>query len=1048
MFRKNLLAHTLALAFSGTAASLILAPTAFAQSNTNGSIFGRVEPGTGTAVLIENPATGLKRTITIGADGRFTATALPPGAYKASLLSGDKVKSTVELTVVISQGAEAVFASGTQTVEVSARRVTIDVSTSNNGANFSAKELAELPVGHNVSSIIQLAPNTTRADPRYAAGAVFGGGAASENAYYINGFPVTNPLTQLGASELPFGAIASAQVLTGGYGVEFGRSVGGVVNITTKSGTNEWEGGATLSWSPNALRAKQRDIYYPVIGVNNGQATPYASDGQLLRASSKNTIDAATVGAYLGGPLIKDTLFMFLAAETQHSKSGTVLSSKDWSGGPTADPQGWRSREALTDRYLAKFDWNINSDHSLELTMLGDRSAAHDKLSGFDYATLSHDGVVSSDATYTNLASATPVGGVAQILKYTGHVNQDFTIQALYGTSQVNHINSFAGYDPNQFQVVVNSNARAPGITYNSFAQVLSGTVLPDGSKDKVNSLRLDLEYQLGDHLLRGGLDDNKLKSYNAGERDAGGGIWNYRKTTVANAGKTTGVFAKQNASLASSGYAIAAQGYYVRRYLFDDATSAGSDQAAQYLEDQWQATRNLRLTFGIRNETYQNTNGDGVAFLKMSNQLNPRFGAAWDVNGDSSLKAFASAGRYAVQIPTHLAIRGASRSLNTTENFAYSGVDANGNPTGLYRVSDANSSNNEYGQAKDVRTVAAVGLKPTFQDELTLGFEKALTKEWNTGVKATYRNLRSTIDDFCDQSVFDTYAAAHGIAHVGSYFSCASFNPGRDNTFYVNYDGTGNNLQLVKITAAEFGFPKAQRTYFALDTFLEHPLKDSWYGRVNYTYSKAQGNTEGQTLSDVGQTDVSATQTWDLAPIMEYSYGRSLNDRTHQIKAYGFYQVTPEFGVGVNALAASGAPVACLGNHPNASPDSSAGINYTEYLYGSSFHYCGGYDDYSKVDADGNPLSTVPNTPAPRGKAGSLPWDVNFDLQLQYKPSFMPGILGKLEVFNLFNRQIATAKDPIYNSDTNVVSPTYKQTLSNTSPRSMKLTLEYNKKF
>jgi hypothetical protein len=69
-----------------------------------------------------------------------------------------------------------------------------------------------------VEPIIQLAPNTTRADSRFAGGASFGGGAASENSYYINGFPVVNPLTGLGASQLPFGAIAEAQVLTGGSG--------------------------------------------------------------------------------------------------------------------------------------------------------------------------------------------------------------------------------------------------------------------------------------------------------------------------------------------------------------------------------------------------------------------------------------------------------------------------------------------------------------------------------------------------------------------------------------------------------------------------------------------------------------------------------------------------------------------------------------------------------------------------------------------------------------------------------------------------------------
>jgi outer membrane receptor protein involved in Fe transport len=148
---------------------------------------------------------------------------------------------------------------GVQRCRVSGRRSRIDVSSSVNGATFTARELEKLPIGRNVESIVQLAPNTTRSDPSYAAGASFGGGARIGKRVLHQRHPVTNPLTQLGAMELPFGAIAQAQVLTGGYGVEFGRSTGGVVNITTKSGTNTWEAGALASITPSSTRASYRD---------------------------------------------------------------------------------------------------------------------------------------------------------------------------------------------------------------------------------------------------------------------------------------------------------------------------------------------------------------------------------------------------------------------------------------------------------------------------------------------------------------------------------------------------------------------------------------------------------------------------------------------------------------------------------------------------------------------------------------------------------------------------------------------------------------------
>ncbi|HEX8604003.1 MAG TPA: carboxypeptidase regulatory-like domain-containing protein, partial [Pseudoduganella sp.] len=246
---------------------------------------------------MKNTDTNASRTAPVDASGNFRVTSLPIGNYTVTLQKGGSSVGTTQLEVLAGQGTEATFAtSGIQAVQVTGRRSRIDVSTSNNGATFTAKELARLPIQPSVASIIQLAPNTTKADSRYAAGASFGGGGASENAYYINGFPVTNPLTQLGASELPFGAIAQAQVLTGGFGAEFGRSVGGVVNITTKSGTNTWEAGGTASIEPKSWRASYKDLYYGNTGAERNAAT----DGTLYRRFNNRQRTEKIYGAYVG----------------------------------------------------------------------------------------------------------------------------------------------------------------------------------------------------------------------------------------------------------------------------------------------------------------------------------------------------------------------------------------------------------------------------------------------------------------------------------------------------------------------------------------------------------------------------------------------------------------------------------------------------------------------------------------------------------------------------------------------------------------------------
>jgi hypothetical protein len=1008
VLKKTLVAHALTLAFGAAVLTVGVSPVAMAQSSATATIFGNVKVGSATAVVLRNVETGLTRTAIVDATGRFQATALPTGQYSADLMNGTTKVRTVQLDALAGQGTEAIFTE-IQSVQVSARRTRIDVSTSTNGATFTSKELAKLPIAQNVDAIIQLAPNTTRADSRYSGGASFGGGGASENAYYINGFPVTNPLTQLGASELPFGAIGQAQILTGGFGAEFGRSIGGVVNVTTKSGTNNWEMGATASISPRSLRAKPKNQYYGVTGAPENAAT----DGTLRLRKEDDTSQNTRIGAYVGGPIIKDKLFMFVAAESSKTDTSRVIGS---TASTTSGVNGWEDATGKVERYAAKFDWNISDDHRLEFTAIGDSPKSDQYVSGYDYATRARNGIVSTGKHYNNVEGQTNIGADVKILKYTGNLTNDLTLTAVYGESNATHTESYDGADLTKYQVIAPINTRAPGLTYNN-PNPISGNLLPAGSEDSVKSMRLDLEYKIGKHTVRAGLDDNKLTSLNAGVLTSGGGSWTYFKTSTPN----TPILLQNVRKAVSSGGGLGVGGYYVRETIFNDATTAYSDQSAQYIEDRYQVTKDILVTAGLRNEQFTNLNGDKVPFLEMKNQIAPRLAAAWDVNGDASLKAFGSLGRYHVQIPTHLAVRGASRSTFTRQSFTYTGVDANGAPTGLVKLNEPYSTNNEYGQAKDALTVSAVGMKPTYQDEITLGFEKAFSPTLNFGAKGTFRSMKTTIDDLCDDRGFNEWLAAHPSVDSSNWggFGCASFNPGEDNDFLVDFAGTGKNHTLVHLTKEMLGMPKAERTYRAIDLFAEHPMRDGWYGKLNYTWSRSKGNTEGQTLSDVAQTDVAATQTWDTREIMEYKNGLLPNDRTHQIKAYGFYEVNPQITVGGNLLLASGRPTNCIGNHPTVDGN---------YDYGSAYAYCKG-------------------VPSPRGTTGNLPWDKRFDMNVVFQPSQVKGLALKLDVFNVFDNQNAQTIDEVYNSASSV-SSTYGRVLSYTSPRSMRFSVEYNHKF
>ena len=1021
--KKTLLVQALSAALGVTALTVGISTTAWAQSNASGNIYGLATAG--SVVVAESVDTGAKRRTTADANGRFTFNGLPTGPYKVQLLSGDKVVSTQQVEVLIGQGVNASFAAGgTQAVEgvqVTARRQIIDVSSSNSGATFTAKELEKLPVTPTIASIIQLAPNTTRGDSRYGGvnAPSFGGSSASENAYYINGFPVTNVLYQVGFSQLPFGAISQIQLLSGGYGAEFGRSTGGVVNITTKSGTNEWEAGVSADWSPSSLRGKQKDLYF----ANTG-ARP-ATDNQLRVVQSRNQVETLRYNGYVGGPIIKDKLFFYINAETNQNRNEFVSSLSTDSGGNSLN--GYTVVSTNIPRYVGKIDWNITDNHHLEYTQIRDQVNEEQKFYGFNYATQTPTTIQSGGIKYINSGSnpvASASGADLKIAKYTGYLTENLTLSGLYGTSKTQHVDSPFGYNPSLFQTTSGPADQFPGFVYNN-PQTAGGTILVPGASDKQKAFRIDLEWKISNHTARIGIDNNKIESV-TGAASAGGGLWLYGSGDPAIV--PTGATISPAGTRTVPGLA----GYYVQRILSSSFTTPSVKQSAQFVEDKWQLTKNLLLTLGLRNEQFTNNNEVGVAYISQRHQLAPRFAAAWDANGDSSLKIFGTLGRYHLQIPTNVAVRGAGPSLNTNQYFGYSGVDpVTGAPTGLVQMSAPLSANNEFGQPKDPRQVAAQNLRSHYQDEMTLGFEKAWSPSLSFGTKATYRLLRSTIDDTCDGRPFLAYAAAHNIDSSNYGFQCALFNPGFANKFLVDFTGSGSTtipLTEVNLSAKDIGEPKAKRTYTAADFFVEHPLRNGWYGKLNYTWSASKGNTEGQLLSDIGQADVSTTQTFDHPEIGLNSYGRLPNDRRHQIKFYGFYEVTSELSAGSNILLASGRPKNCKGSLPAnlfANVGSGDG-SLSPQLYGSAFFFCDG-------------------VATPRGSLGTLPWDTRVDLNLTYRPAAVKGLAFKGSVFNVFNKQTVATIEERRNNTSGTVRITSQAVLAYTPPISFLFSVAYD---
>ncbi|TFW17993.1 TonB-dependent receptor [Duganella callida] len=978
---------------------------ALAQSNATTTIYGEVASPAGATVVLENLATGAQRTLTPDASGRYIANSMPPGRYALRVLRGGTVQDTREIEALVGSGAEVNFGAKEegQTVVVRATRNYIDVSNTNNGVVFTAKELKVLPVANDVASVVQLTPGVARGtNSQYGNAPSIGGSGQSENAFYVNGFPVTNLLTQVGASELPFGAISNMQVLSGGYGSEFGRSTGGVVNITTKSGGNEFHVGGKLSTIPASLRGTTENTYYPNTGAHPD------TDGKLLYWNRDNETTSRVAGVYASGPLIKNKLFAFIGLERTRTDSDAIGATSD---ATSSVKSGWSSSQSTVDRGLAKIDFNLNEDHHFEYTKLYDRTKTFSQSFGFDYSTLKRNNVPATpgETTINCCGSASAPGANIDIYKYTGYLTDNLTVTALWGKSRTSHTRTPTGYDPSLPQISTGATVQVPGLTY-PVPQTVTGNLVDPSSGDRQKAKRLDVEYRLGDHSLRGGIDRIDVDS-TVGNTYAGGVRWTYRKASNPNT-PINGAF---ETPAQGGGYGV--DGYYVSRDLYDKVAHPTSEQSAQYIQDHWQVTPRVLLDLGLRREQFTNYTTTGDAFISQRNMIAPRLGATWDYKGDGSLKIFANAGRYHLPVPSNLSSNLASPYLSTSQFYTYTGVDpATGAPTGLHAISNPYSANNAYGTARDAKEVTAIGLKPLSQDELSLGFEKVLNKQIVVGLSGLYRRLNDTNDDTCDQRPIDAWAARNNV-DTGKWggFQCAIINPGRDNALWIDF-ADGHGLRRVDISAAEWGNPKPDRTYKALTFFVEHPYSNGWYGKVTYTLSALKGNMEGQT-DTIGGGDVGLTVSDDHKELMYNAYGYLPGDHRHSIKAYGFFQVTPEWTIGGNLNLTSGAPRNCIGELP-------ADLKW-ENDYGAAYFYCNG-------------------KPTPRGSQGRLPWQTQIDLNLAYQPRFAKGLSLKVDVFNVLDRQTIQRYNETREDGGGDIARSYLQVTSRAAPRSVRLTAEY----
>lgn len=1050
--RNDRLLRTSALA---TALYLAVAAGVHAQSTT-GSISGSVADAAGKTVLIENDS-GFRREVAVDANGRYAVGNLPLGTYKVTVKQGEAAVATREnIGIIVGKSTDVSFGGGEATtlgvVSVTGARVTpIDVSTVDTRTVVTAQQLQQLPLARNAEAIALLAPGVVNNSGGFDNGPLggslpsFGGSAASENAYYLNGFNTTNTQNNLGGLTLPYGAIDQQEIFTGGYGAQYGRSNGGVINQVGKRGSNDWHFGAAVVWEPDSLKASQKDLYWRPDSLasssTNAQYGYARAANGLYQPLSKAEASSTTYSAYVGGPIFKDRLFFFLAAEKADSDGIRIVPNRDSSNGNTG---GYTDYEYEQKRWYAKVDWQITDNHLLELTGASDEYETGGKTYKYDYLNRQRG------AYYTD-ESKNEAGPTLYSAKYTGYFGDNVTVTALYGQLKTPDKLTPFNYDSANGPVIGNIDSQNPaynGGTPIPGAQKIGSITSPDREYEKEN-LRLNLEWRLGDHKISVGVDNQDLKATEIGTVASGPGYsWTYGRTAdpfgtapganglISQAANEAGGIGAPSPGLVDPTYG--SSGYYVTKDTVNGLNSYDAEQKAYYIEDAWQVTDNFLLNLGLRRDEFTN-------YVPISHEpyievkaWSPRIGFSWDVNGDSSFKVFGNLGRYYLGLPLS-AVGLFTASTNKNEYFTYKGINPDGTPIISQSLGPAVSANSRFGRAADPRAAVVEDIKGENQDEVILGFSKQLENGWILGVRGTYRRLNDAIDDQnFDQSnrgLVDS-AAAQGVDIDWTRTAGAELiNPGRTNVWNV-YD-TAGNLRQVTVTNAAAGFPELKRDYSAVEFNFERPFDGKWYAKLNYVWSHSYGTTEGQLRSDLwrtggalgsyqGQAAVSTTQSWDHAALAESFNGDQSNDHRHQFKLYGYYQLSGEWGVSGNLSMISGAPKNCLGNYAGGNYTGNDPAGYSSSVTGSPYHFCKGQ-------------------PSPPGSQGRTGWINQVDLGVTYKPAFAKGLAVNLNVFNITNEDAVTNYYPFSEFFDGTPHPLYGQPVAYQTPRYARLTVSYD---
>ncbi len=691
---------------------LALAAALFGQ--TTGSISGKItdeQGGVLPGVTVEASSAALqgKQSATTDGSGSYRLPILPPGKYQVTTTLQGFASETRAVTVALGSNSVMDFVlrpATKESVVVAAEAPVINPSTTAIGHNIDQLQIKSLPTDRNYASLAQVTPGVSYDVDPYnptadnAAISVYGS-SSSENSYVIDGVDTSGVEYGKQGTNLNFEFIQEVEIKTGGYEAEYGRSTGGIINVITKSGGNEFHGDAFGYYDSDRYQAHNDHV---------GETT----QGAALGFSRED------FGADVGGYILKDRLWFFGAYDRVDNTLENQL---------TAGPESGQVFNTKTTRNLeaGKLTYRLGEAGSIVASYFQDPTV--------------QTGAI-NDSNHTLNGDPTTFLGRQDF----GGPNYALRGDYLFGTSWLGSLQAARHEERNAV-----GPASAAGDVVEYIDNTASGGGFQTGGFgliQKKNFIRdhygASLTKYLFTHEIKGGVEYEKETADVVKRMSGGQQVLKFDNPNPADNAQFPFIYQHNYWTTPTATIADAP--------LSELNASPEHKMTTAYLQDTWNVFSNLTVMAGIRWDRQQIIDSSGVQQIDLKKDYAPRLGFTWDPTKDQKTKVYGSFGRFYEEIPMDLVIRSYSYERQP-HIINYDPVDFHPNPNA---EQDFGTPSNIVGANIEP---ADPNLHGQYVREFILGTEREVMPDMAVGIKYIYRNYGEVIEDFLSDPVNGVYS-------------------------------------------------------------------------------------------------------------------------------------------------------------------------------------------------------------------------------------------------------------------------------------------------